>query len=181
MTSIAEFEHNWSSVVAKYNLQNNNHVQGLYKIRKSWTPTYLRNYFFEGMTSTSISKSINAFIERFVSSYSSLKDFVKQVDLALAEIENGETHDKMIPVVYLPHRWCLDSLQRSSEINEVSMYKTTVNQDDILLDNLSDQENYIGCPPKSTPKGRPSEEEMFATQRGAINLVFHLKHWSVLF
>ena len=46
MTSIEEFEHNWSSVVAEYNLQNNNHVQGLYKFRKSWAPTYLRNYFF---------------------------------------------------------------------------------------------------------------------------------------
>ena len=81
MTSIEEFEHNWSSVVAKYNLQNNNHVQGLYKFRKSWAPAYLRNYFFGGMTSTSRSESINAFIKRFVSADTSLKDFVKQVQL----------------------------------------------------------------------------------------------------
>ncbi|GJU76709.1 FAR1-related sequence 11-like protein [Tanacetum coccineum] len=96
MTSIEEFEHNWSSVVAKYNLQNNNHVQGLYKTRKSWAPAYLRNYFFGGMTSTSKSESINAFIKRFISADTCLKDFVKQMDLVVVEIENGETHDKML-------------------------------------------------------------------------------------
>nr|XP_043614572.1 protein FAR1-RELATED SEQUENCE 11-like [Erigeron canadensis] len=36
MTSIEEFEHSWPLIVSKYNLQKNNHVQGLYKFRKSW-------------------------------------------------------------------------------------------------------------------------------------------------
>lgn len=52
MTYVEEFEHNWSLVVGKYNLQNNDHIKGLYEIRKFWAPAYLRNYFFRGMTST---------------------------------------------------------------------------------------------------------------------------------
>nr|XP_043633717.1 protein FAR1-RELATED SEQUENCE 11-like [Erigeron canadensis] len=95
MTSIEEFEHSWPLIVSKYNLQKNNHVQGLYKIRKSWAPAYLRNYFFGGMKSTSTSESINAFIKRFVFSRTSLREFVKQVDLAVEEIGIREAKDKM--------------------------------------------------------------------------------------
>lgn len=79
MASIEEFEHNWLMIVKKYNMEKNKHVKGLYKIRMSWAPAYLRNYFFGGMTSTSRSESINGVIKRFVSSNSSLRDFVKQV------------------------------------------------------------------------------------------------------
>src|SRR4051812_25133268 len=31
-----EFEHQWPKVVAKYNLQTNKHVKGLYEIRNYW-------------------------------------------------------------------------------------------------------------------------------------------------
>ncbi|GKB66678.1 hypothetical protein Tco_0928090, partial [Tanacetum coccineum] len=40
------------------------------------------------------------------------------------------------------------------------MDKTTINQDDILLDNLSDQEDDIGCHPKSIPKGHPRKHRV---------------------
>lgn len=66
MGCVEEFEHNWQSIVEKYNLKNNKHVVGLYDIRKSWAPVYLSDYFFGGMTSTSRSNSINAFIKKFV-------------------------------------------------------------------------------------------------------------------
>ncbi|PWA34449.1 protein FAR1-RELATED SEQUENCE 11 [Artemisia annua] len=107
MTSIEEFEHNWSSVVAKYNLQNNNHVR-LYKIRKAWAPAYLRNHFFGGMTSTSRSESINAFIKRFVSADTSLKDFVKQ------KIEALDGSGEMIVVKWL---WQLGA--RPAKVKEI--------------------------------------------------------------
>nr|GEW53836.1 protein FAR1-related sequence 11 [Tanacetum cinerariifolium] len=42
------------------------------------------------------SESINAFIKRFVSSRTSLKDFVRQVDLAIEEIEKAEVRSKML-------------------------------------------------------------------------------------
>ncbi|XP_065861583.1 protein FAR1-RELATED SEQUENCE 11-like isoform X2 [Euphorbia lathyris] len=78
MTIPEEFEHNRCLIVEKYNLQNNKHVQGLYKVRHFWTPAYLRDFFFGGMITTGRSESINAFIKRFVSSHTCLTDFAKQ-------------------------------------------------------------------------------------------------------
>jgi hypothetical protein len=74
-----DFEYQWPQVVARYNLQSNKHVKGLYVIRNYWALTYLRDYFFGGMTTTGRSESINAFIKRFINSHTSLSDFVKQV------------------------------------------------------------------------------------------------------
>nr|XP_043612259.1 protein FAR1-RELATED SEQUENCE 11-like [Erigeron canadensis] len=98
MTSIEEFEHNWPLIVSKYNLQKNNHVKGLYKIRKSWAPAYHRNYIFGGMKSTR-SESMNSFIKRFVFSHTSLRDFVKQIDLAIEDIGINEVKDKMSSIL----------------------------------------------------------------------------------
>ncbi|KAK2443472.1 protein FAR1-RELATED SEQUENCE [Trifolium repens] len=88
-----DFEHQWPQVVARYNLQSNNHVKGLYEIRNYWVLAYLRDYFFGGMTTTGRSKSINAFIKRFINTHTSLSDFVKQVDVAIDDIKQREEHD----------------------------------------------------------------------------------------
>lgn len=85
MTSPEEFEHNWSIVIERYNLQGNKHVEGLYKVREFWAPSYLRDYFFGGMITTGRSESINAFIKRFVSSHTCLTEFVKQVCIIILD------------------------------------------------------------------------------------------------
>lgn len=79
LETIEEFEREWPQVVSKYNLQNNKHVNGLYKIKQFWVPAYLRGYFFGGMTTTGRSESINAFIKRFLDSHTCLRQFVEQV------------------------------------------------------------------------------------------------------
>ncbi|KAK7268146.1 hypothetical protein RIF29_20833 [Crotalaria pallida] len=91
-----EFEHKWPEVVAKYNLQSNKHVKGLYEIRDYWTLAYLRAHFFGGMTTTGQSESINAFVKRFINSHTSLRDFTKLVDLAIDDIKQKEEHDIML-------------------------------------------------------------------------------------
>ncbi|KAG4951458.1 hypothetical protein JHK85_045325 [Glycine max] len=91
-----EFEHQWPKVVAKYNLQSNKHVKGLYEIRNYWALAYLRDHFFGGMTTTGRSESINAFIKRFINSHTSLSDFTKQVDVAIDDIKQKEDHDIML-------------------------------------------------------------------------------------
>ncbi|CAJ2656922.1 unnamed protein product [Trifolium pratense] len=88
-----DFEHQWPQVVARYNLQSNKHVTGLYEIRNYWALAYLCDYFFGGMTTTGRSESINAFIKRFINSHTSLSDFVKQVDVAIDDIKQKEEHD----------------------------------------------------------------------------------------
>ncbi|KAL2935278.1 Protein FAR1-RELATED SEQUENCE 11 [Bienertia sinuspersici] len=96
MTIPMEFELNWSLMVQKYNLQNNKHVLGLYKVRHFWAPAYLRDHFFGGMITTGRSESINAFIKRFVSSHICLIDFVKQLHMVIEGISQGRSHNKVI-------------------------------------------------------------------------------------
>ncbi|XP_065874995.1 protein FAR1-RELATED SEQUENCE 5-like isoform X1 [Euphorbia lathyris] len=42
---LEEFEEKWSSLVLKYNLQNNSWIQRMYADRKMWAETYLRGFF----------------------------------------------------------------------------------------------------------------------------------------
>lgn len=58
LTLPEEFEHTWSVIIAKYNLQENKHVKGLYNVRYFWAPAYLRDYFSGGMITTGRSESI---------------------------------------------------------------------------------------------------------------------------
>nr|GEU68987.1 protein FAR1-related sequence 11 [Tanacetum cinerariifolium] len=48
------------------------------------------------MTTTERSKSINAFIERFISSRTCLSEFIKQVDFAIEDVEQKQMHDTML-------------------------------------------------------------------------------------
>ena len=79
LDTIEEFEKQWPLVIAKYALGENKHINGLYRIKKFWVPSYLREYFFGGMTTTGRSESINAFIKRFISSNTRLTQFIRQV------------------------------------------------------------------------------------------------------
>ncbi|XP_057532184.1 protein FAR1-RELATED SEQUENCE 11-like [Amaranthus tricolor] len=90
-----EFEHKWNTMIHKYNLEENKHIQGLQNVKGFWAPAYLRDHFFGGMITTGRSEMINAFIKKFVSSNFSLKDFVKQVDIAIQEIDQRRVHNNM--------------------------------------------------------------------------------------
>ncbi|XP_071689185.1 protein FAR1-RELATED SEQUENCE 11-like [Rutidosis leptorrhynchoides] len=96
LDTVEEFEQHWPLVIEKYNLSNNKHVVGLYKIKSFWVPAYLREFFFGGMTTTGRSESINAFIKKFISSRTCLSDFIKQVDLAVEDVHQKQIHDTML-------------------------------------------------------------------------------------
>ncbi|KAJ8420881.1 hypothetical protein Cgig2_027209 [Carnegiea gigantea] len=98
LETIEEFESPWDVTVAKFDPQDDKHVKGLYLIKKFWVPAYLRNYFFGGMTTTGRSEYINGFIKRFISSNTTLKDLVKQIDVAVQEIKQRNLHDDMLAI-----------------------------------------------------------------------------------
>ncbi|KAL2934459.1 Protein FAR1-RELATED SEQUENCE 11 [Bienertia sinuspersici] len=90
-----EFEHKWNTMVHKYNLEENKHIQGLQNVERFWAPAYLRDHFFGGMLTIGRSEMIiNAFIKKFVSFNFSLKDFVKQV-MAVQEIAQARVYNNM--------------------------------------------------------------------------------------
>ncbi|XP_071708901.1 protein FAR1-RELATED SEQUENCE 11-like [Rutidosis leptorrhynchoides] len=73
-----------------------NTFEWLFKIKSFWVPAYLREFFFGGMTTTGRSESINAFIKKFISSRTCLSDFIRQVDLAVEDIQQKQIHDTML-------------------------------------------------------------------------------------
>lgn len=79
LESIEDFETSWRSMVNSYGLHTNRHIGGLFAMRSLWALPYLRTHFFAGMTTTAHSKSINAFIQRFLSAQMRLAHFVEQV------------------------------------------------------------------------------------------------------
>nr|XP_012575220.1 protein FAR-RED IMPAIRED RESPONSE 1-like [Cicer arietinum] len=77
------FEEKWCSFIKKFELQQNDWLNGLYNERQRWAPTLLRKYFWAGMSTTQQSESIHSFFDGYINSTTSLNQFVKQYDNAL--------------------------------------------------------------------------------------------------
>ncbi|KAF8408571.1 hypothetical protein HHK36_004634 [Tetracentron sinense] len=80
---IEDFELGWRDMVNSFGLHTNRHIANLFALRTLWALPYLRSHFFAGMTTTGQSKSINAFIQRFLSAQTRLAHFVEQVAVAV--------------------------------------------------------------------------------------------------
>ncbi|XP_057464785.1 protein FAR1-RELATED SEQUENCE 11-like isoform X2 [Actinidia eriantha] len=78
-----DFEPGWRAMVNSFGLHTNRHITNLFALRSLWALPYLRSHFFAGMTTTGQSKSINAFIQRFLSAQTRLAHFVEQVAVAV--------------------------------------------------------------------------------------------------
>ena len=81
--SAEEFEQNWANLIKQFDLQNNGWLAGLYEERHRWIPTFVKDTFWAGMSTTQRSESMNAFFDGYVHSNTSLKEFVEQYDNAL--------------------------------------------------------------------------------------------------
>jgi hypothetical protein len=81
--SIQGFEEEWRRLMSEYNLENNEWLQGLYRIRESWIPIYNRSTFFAGMNTTQRSESINSFFDSFVNAATTLQEFVIKFEKAV--------------------------------------------------------------------------------------------------
>ncbi|KAL3353597.1 hypothetical protein AABB24_018360 [Solanum stoloniferum] len=78
LESVEDFELGWRDTVNSFGLHTNRHIASLFALRSLWALPYLRSHFYAGMTTTGHSKSINAFIQRFLSAQSRLAHFVEQ-------------------------------------------------------------------------------------------------------
>lgn len=79
LESIEDFEMGWRDMVNSFGLHTNRHIVNLYGLRSLWALPFLRSHFFAGITTIGQSKSINAFIQRFLSAQTRLAQFVEQV------------------------------------------------------------------------------------------------------
>jgi hypothetical protein len=81
--TIEEFELEWSLLVSKYELRENDLLNKLYMRRQKWVSAYLRNTFCPDMSTTQRSESMNKFFKDYVHSSTMVRDFVHQYDKEL--------------------------------------------------------------------------------------------------
>ena len=79
----AEFERNWQGFLDDFEFHDNNWLRSIYAIRERWVPAFWRDCFSAGMASTQRSEGMNAFFDKYLTSRTTLKQFVKQYELAV--------------------------------------------------------------------------------------------------
>ncbi|XP_057420178.1 protein FAR1-RELATED SEQUENCE 5-like isoform X1 [Lotus japonicus] len=90
---IGKFQKKWDEMVAKFGLQNNKWVKGLYDTRKKWASAHLRGKFFAGFRTTSRCEGLHSELGKFVHSRQNLTDFLVQYHHCLKHMRFREVSD----------------------------------------------------------------------------------------
>ncbi|CAB4276797.1 unnamed protein product [Prunus armeniaca] len=80
-----QFEKRWWKMVERFNLRDDVWFQSLYEDREQWIPTYMRDIFLAGMSTTQRSESINSFFDKYMQRKTTLKEFLEQYKTILRE------------------------------------------------------------------------------------------------
>ncbi|XP_030453189.1 protein FAR1-RELATED SEQUENCE 6-like [Syzygium oleosum] len=78
-----EFEESWSKMIEEFNFEKNEWLSSLFVDSHRWVPIYVKKVFWAGLSTTQRNESMDAFLDDYVSSKTSLKQFVEQYDSAL--------------------------------------------------------------------------------------------------
>ncbi|XP_038717223.1 protein FAR1-RELATED SEQUENCE 5-like [Tripterygium wilfordii] len=89
--STYEFERCWESMIAKFHLTDNGWLKIMYDLSEIWVPIYVKNFFWVGMSSTQRSEGVNAFLDGYVNSKTTLRQFVEQYNNALRDKAEKES------------------------------------------------------------------------------------------
>ncbi|KAL2933742.1 Protein FAR-RED IMPAIRED RESPONSE 1 [Bienertia sinuspersici] len=84
------FERRWSEIIETFEIQDEKWLQSLYEDRKQWVPTFMRDMFFAGMSTTQRSESINSFCDKYVSRKTTLQEFVDKYKQAVKDRKRDE-------------------------------------------------------------------------------------------
>ncbi|XP_076892033.1 protein FAR1-RELATED SEQUENCE 5-like [Bidens hawaiensis] len=81
--TVKEFESRWEFLCGKYNFQSGSWITKMYNQRKHWAKAFLKDCFFDGMTSSGRSESIHSYFDGYVNSKTMLNEFEIQYDKAV--------------------------------------------------------------------------------------------------
>uniref|UniRef100_A0A5B6YMX0 Protein FAR1-RELATED SEQUENCE n=1 Tax=Davidia involucrata TaxID=16924 RepID=A0A5B6YMX0_DAVIN len=73
-----QFDMRWWKMVSRFGLQDDEWIHSLYEDRKKWVPTYMKDVFLAGMSTTQRSESIISFFDKYIHKKITLKEFVRQ-------------------------------------------------------------------------------------------------------
>ncbi|KAK3188988.1 hypothetical protein Dsin_028549 [Dipteronia sinensis] len=80
-----QFEKRWWKIYDRFNLRNDMWFQSLYEDREHWIPTFMKDIFLAGMSTTQRSESINSFFDKYIQRKTTLKEFLDQYKAILQE------------------------------------------------------------------------------------------------
>ncbi|CAM8929756.1 unnamed protein product [Rhodiola kirilowii] len=75
--TMEEFERKFGSLVEKYSLKDNQWLLTLFTERSHWVPVYVKDIFWAGMLTTERSETMHPYFDGFVSTKTSLKQFLE--------------------------------------------------------------------------------------------------------
>ncbi|KAM3344523.1 hypothetical protein P3S68_024232 [Capsicum galapagoense] len=108
--TIAEFEDKCQTFVDEYDVGRRILFQSLYSELSKWVSVFLKHYFGAGIMSMQRCKSMHAFFDGYISSRSSLKQFVEQYEVSLGfkygkEMESQASKIKQLVRSTTPFDW----------------------------------------------------------------------------
>ncbi|XP_077248306.1 protein FAR-RED IMPAIRED RESPONSE 1-like isoform X2 [Tasmannia lanceolata] len=89
-TTVDEFEKRWRKLIENFDLTRDEWLQTLYEDRQQWVLAYLKDAFFAGMSISQRNESIDSFFDAYVSSNTTLKEFLEQYETALQNLSEKE-------------------------------------------------------------------------------------------
>ncbi|KAM0867427.1 hypothetical protein ACQ4PT_042022 [Festuca glaucescens] len=79
--TIEEFEFCWQHMLRSFDMIENNHLNNMWKSRKTWAPVYFRKSFFPFTSTTGRSEGLNSYFKTLVRPSDSVWNFVQQYEL----------------------------------------------------------------------------------------------------
>ncbi|XP_057971370.1 protein FAR-RED IMPAIRED RESPONSE 1-like isoform X1 [Malania oleifera] len=80
-----QFEKRWWKMVDRFDLRKDAWLQSLYEDRRRWMPTYMRDIFLAGMSTSQRTESINSFFDKHMLRKTTLKELLDQHKIILRE------------------------------------------------------------------------------------------------
>ncbi|XP_038696443.1 protein FAR-RED IMPAIRED RESPONSE 1 isoform X3 [Tripterygium wilfordii] len=142
-----QFDLRWWKMITRFELQDEKWIKSLYDDRKMWVPTYVRDIFLAGMSTTQRSGSMNSFFDKYIHKKITLKEFVKQYATILQNryeeeaIADFDTLHKQ-PALKSPSPW----EKQMSTVYTHAIFKKF--QDEVL--------GVVGCHPKKESEDGPN-------------------------
>ncbi|XP_078156057.1 protein FAR1-RELATED SEQUENCE 5-like [Carex rostrata] len=109
--TIEEFEKGWKDMLEKYNMQDNKHLDLMFRTREKWVPAYFRGTFFADMSTSQRSESANAVLKLWTDSHTSIYKFVMQFSKMVEGIFAKEDEEDFRSCTEQPQLWSFDPIE----------------------------------------------------------------------
>jgi MULE transposase domain/FAR1 DNA-binding domain/SWIM zinc finger len=109
--TIDEFENQWKEMLKNHNLQDNDHLDLMYRTRERWVPAYFRDTFFVEMSTSQRSESANAILKLWTDSHTSIYKFVMQFTKMVEGIFSKEDEEYFRSCTEQPQLWSFDPIE----------------------------------------------------------------------